>query len=155
MKTLRAILGYVIAGLSVPIVIFVLMTMMNEDAVNSVVEATGLTLAPSISGGEVVQTVEHGIYRAEVHRMVFDGFLGQRREGFVQVDWAPLDNLPAQIEEEVDADQDGRADFKVQVDTAGGSATLSSQADWVVGVEGPHSREESLAVRVHLKNPAR
>jgi len=37
-----------------------------------VVSATGLTLAPEIDGGEVIQTIEHGTYRTQVHRMVDD-----------------------------------------------------------------------------------
>ena len=69
MKTLRAILGYTVAGLSVPLVIIVLMLLMSGALADTVVGATGLTLAPAINGGEVARTIEHGLYRAEVHRM--------------------------------------------------------------------------------------
>jgi hypothetical protein len=155
MKTLRAILGYTVAGLGVPIVIVVLMLLMSGALADTVVGATGLTIAPEIDGGEVAQTIEHGLYRTEVHRMVFDGFFGEQRKGFVQVDWTPLGSLPTRIEEEIDADGDGRSDFRVRVDAAGGSAALTPLADWVTEIEGPYTRKASLAVRVHLRNPAR
>jgi len=88
--------------------------------------------------------------------MVFDDTLiGERKEGFIQVDWTPLDALPARIDEEIDADRDGQADFRVEVDTASKEATLTPYASWVLELEGAYKPKGLLMVRVRLDNPAR
>jgi hypothetical protein len=156
MKSVRAILGYAAAALTIPLMIGVLALLMGGMGLDqAVIAATGLTLAPSIDGGEVVQTIDHGAYRTEVHRMAFDALVGVRKKGFIQVDWAPLDALPASIDEEVDADGDGQADFRLEVDTAQQQSTLTPYAPWVTELEGTYEREASMAVRVLLRNPSR
>ena len=155
MKKLQAVLGYTAASLATLLVLAVIALMVGGGLDKMVDKALGLTLAPSINGGEVTVTIPHGAYEAQVHRMVFDGLLGQRREGFIQVDWTPLANLPGSIDEEVDADADGRPDFRLTVDTAKAASRLTPYASWVLGLEGTYRRTESLAVRVQLKNPAR
>ena len=77
---------------------------------------------------------------------------GERKEWFVQVDWTPLGTLPAQIDEEVDVDGDGQADFRVEWDTGSDQATLTPYASWVLGLEGTYRLEDALAVRVTLRN---
>ena len=67
----------------------------------------------------------------------------------------PPDSLPAQIDEEIDADGNGEADFRVEVDTAGKESKLTPYAPWVLQLEGTYRLEDSLAVRVFLRNPAR
>jgi len=155
MKKLQAVLAYTIAALMAPLVIAVLVLIQAPGMSEAVVAATGLTLSAEIDGGEVARTVDHGAYRTEVHRMVFDALIGERKKGFIQVDWAPLDALPARIDEEIDADGDGQADFRLEVDTANQQSTLTSYAPWVLELEGTYERKQSLAVRVHLRNPSR
>jgi len=155
MKKLQAVLGYTAASLASVLVLAVIFLLIGGGLDKMIGAATGLTLAPSISGGEVTRTIPHGAYEAQVHRMVFDSLIGQRREGFIQVDWTPLAGLPGSIDEEVDADADGKPDFRVTVDTAKPESTLTSYAPWVLGLEGTYRRKESLSVRVRLKNPAR
>jgi hypothetical protein len=87
--------------------------------------------------------------------MVFDALIGERKEGFIQVGWTPPDSLPAYIDEEVDADGDGEADFRVEVNTANKASTLTPYAPWVLELEGTYRLEDSLAVRVFLRNPSR
>jgi len=154
MKTVKAICGYLLAILGVPLI---LLGFMGPSAGldERFISATGLTLSPWIDGGEVVQTIGHGMYRTRVHRMVFDALIGERREGFVQVDWLPPYALPDRIDEEIDADGDGQADFRVEVVTAIKEATLTPYAPWVLELEGTYELEDSLAVRVTLKNPSR
>jgi len=71
------------------------------------------------------------------------------------VAWAPLDALPARIDEEIDADGDGQADFRVEVDTANKESTLTPYASWVLDLEGTYRLNDTLAVRVRLRNPSR
>jgi hypothetical protein len=71
------------------------------------------------------------------------------------VDWVPLDVLPARIDEEIDADGDGQSDFRVEVDTANKESTLTPHASWVLEPEGTYRLEDSLMIRVRLRNPSR
>lgn len=154
MAKLKPVLGYVMAVFSCLISVAMLPAIMFLS--EPLITATGLTISPNFSGGEVVQTIDHGAYQTQVHRMVFDDTLiGERKEGFIQVDWTPLDALPAHIGEEVDADGDGQADFRVEVDTANKESTLTPYASWVLELEGTYKPEGLLMVRVRLRNPSR
>jgi hypothetical protein len=154
MKIVKAIYGYILAMLGVPLVLFGLMAP-SGGLGELFISATGLTHSPWIDGGEVVQTIDHGTYQTHVHRMVFDALIGERKKGFVQIDWLPPDALPARIDEEIDADGDGQADFRVEVEAATKETTLTPYASWVLELEGTYKLEDFLAVRVTLKNPSR
>lgn len=154
MAKLKSILGYTMAVLSffIMVVLFPALGAFAEPLITT----TGLTVSPNYTGGEVKQTIDHGVYQTQVHRMVFDDTLiGERKEGFIQVDWRPLDGLPAHIDEEIDADGDGQADFRVEVDTANKESTLTPYASWVLELEGTYKPEGLLMVRVRLRNPSR
>jgi hypothetical protein len=154
MAKLQAFLGYVIAALSllIMVVLFPSIGILAEPLITS----TGLILSPTYTGGEVMQTIDRVTYQTQVHRMVFDDVLiGERRQGFIQVDWSPADDLPAHIDEEIDADGDGQADFRAEVDTARRETTLTPYAPWVLALQGTYRLEESLAIRVALRNPSR
>ncbi len=153
LSPLKPILGYAVAILS-PAIVLVSFLGLGSLA-EPFIELTGLKVSANFTGGEVVQTVDHGLYQAAIHRPVFDALIGERREGFIQIDWVPLDALPALVEEEIDADGDGEVDMRLQVDAANEEATLTAHAPWVLEVEGPYRLPEMLAVRVKLHNPNR
>ena len=82
MKTLRSILGYGAAALSILIMVatFPSIGILGEP----LIRATGLTLSPNYTGGEVMRTIDHGTYQTQIHRPVFDDTLiGERKRGFV------------------------------------------------------------------------
>jgi hypothetical protein len=154
MTRLRSILGYTAAVLSFVVMVgaFPALEIFGEPLIT----ATGLTVSPNYTGGEVTRTIDYGAYQMQVHRMVFDDVLiGERRTGFIQVDWSPLEGLPARIDEAVDVDGDGQADFRVEVDTLGEEATLTPHATWVLDVDWVYRLEDALALRVRLRNPHR
>jgi hypothetical protein len=154
MAKLKPILGYMLAVFSclVSMAIIPAIGLLSKP----LIDVTGLTLSPNYTGGEVKQTIDHGAYRTQVHRMVFDDTLiGERKEGFIQVNWTPLGALPARIDEEIDANGDGQADFRVEVNTANKETTLTPYAAWVLELEGTFQPAGSLMVRVRLRNPSR
>ena len=153
MQKLKAILGYVWAALLIPLVLATLFGMGSWMEV--LVSGTGLTVSPWFSGDVVARTVEHDGYETRIHRPVFLALIGERREGFVQVDWGPLDALPAQVDEEVDFDGDGQADFRVALDTASGQAVLTPLTEYVLSLAGTYRLDEAWAMRAALKNPRR
>ena len=155
MEKLKAFFGYTVAVLTFPIIVVMVFGAFGGPLGELFIEVTGLETSANWTGGEVVQTIDHGTYQTQVHRMVFDALIGERKEGFIQVGWVPPDALPARIDEEVDADGDGEADFRIEVDTANKESTLTSYAPWVLELEGTYRLEDSLAVRVILRNPSR
>ena len=152
MAKLKSVLGYTVATLSILIMIVSAMAVRALGLGAPLVSATGLKTSANWSGGEVVQTIEHGAYRTEVHRPVFDALIGERKEGFVQVAWRPPDALPARIDEEIDADADGRADFRIELETATRQASLTPYSAYVIDLQGVYRLPETLAIRVRLKN---
>jgi hypothetical protein len=151
MNKLRSIMGYLVAALSLLIILAVLPAIMFLP--QPFLTATGLKLSPNYSGGEVVQTVDHAGYKTLVHRMVFDDTLiGERKEGFIQVNWTPFESLPSIITEEIDANGDGAADFRIEVEPQTRETSLVPYSDWVLGIEGSYKPGDSLMVRVKLRN---
>ena len=149
MKTLKGILGYSWAFLTIFIV---LATFMGNDYFSEqLASATGITVSPWFSGGEVVRTVDHGTYKTYLHRPVFDALIGEKRKGFMQLNWEPYEGLPSMIREQIDYNGDNKKDFLITVDTHTGDTTLTAQNPTVLATEGPYRLKKGWAVRVRLK----
>jgi hypothetical protein len=86
------------------------------------------------------------------HRAVFDGLLGSKSEGFVQIDWTPLAALPAIIVDEIDYDLDGTNDFRIEYDTQNNTAVLIPYNDKVISLDGCYELKERRTVRINLRN---
>jgi len=112
---------------------------------------TGLKISPVFSGGEIVRTLDRGAYRVFIHRPVFDSLAGERSSGFVQVDWGPLEALPARMEENVDFDGDGRPDFAVALATAPLAASLKTSDPRVSAVGSVTVLARPRTVRLYEK----
>lgn len=153
MEKLKAILGYLVAALSVPILLVTLMGM--PTWMQLLVDTTGLHVSPWFTGDAVARTVAHGDYETRIHDAVFDALIGERREGFVQIDWYPYGLLPADFQEDIDYDGDGQADFHVAVVKATQAVTLTPLSPDVLGLQGVYRLDTALAIRVDLHNPRR
>ena len=151
MSRLRATLAVGWAALATPVVLatFVLL----PPLASALVGATGIRISPWFTGGEVVRTIEHDGYRTEVHRPVFDGLVGEREQGFVQVEWTPAGpgRLPARVREAIDVDGDGSAEFAVDLDVAASRATVEPRSPGVLGLERVYDLGRARAVRVRLR----
>ncbi len=148
-QTAKTVVGYAWAACALLIVLACFIKM--DYFSHRLAAATGVTISPWFSGGEVVQTTEHGAYRTLIHRPVFDGLLMERRDGFVQIDWEPTATLPVRIEEAIDYDGDGKMDFVVALNTGNGRAALSSRSASVVGIEGTFKLTKGWAARILLR----
>lgn len=154
MKTAKSVLGYIWAALCA-LAVFVTLMGATSGLDDLFVSVTGLTISPLFSGGEVVRTIKHGTYQTQIHRPVFDALIGERKKGFVQVGWAPPEDLPRYIDQEIDVDADGAPDFRIQLDTETLQADLTPYAPYVIGLEDVYQLREELAIRVLLWNPSR
>jgi hypothetical protein len=150
MSTIKSILGYVIAGLAVPLV---LITFINMNGWMQIVGDAGLRISPWITGDEVASTIRHDGYETRIHKPVFMGLLWETREGFVQVDWSPRETAPAVIDETIDYDNNGAVDFRLLWNTSTGEIALTPYSENVLYLEGKYSLREAWAVRVRIKNP--
>ena len=153
MQKVKSILGYSWSALALPVILATFVGM--HSWTEKLAQVTQVKVSPWFTGGEVVRTLPHEGYVTRIHRPVFDGLLGERRSGFVQVDWvAPKfsTGLPAQIAEEIDWDGDGRADFSIQLDTTTDAAVLSPLSPRVTGSEKVIRLERQRTVRVLLEN---
>ena len=119
---------------------------------HKLVSATGLEISPWFSGGEIVRTNDRGAYKTSQHRAVFDGLIGQKAEGFVQIDFSPLAALPDKIDEKIDFDLDGKIDFALEYDVVANTAVLTAYNPRVLSPAVCYVLKERRAVRVRLRN---
>jgi hypothetical protein len=152
----KTILGYVWAGLGIPIL---LAGFMGQDfLVQKLFVESGLKISARWSGGEVVQTIDHETYQTAIHRPVFDGLFGERSKGFVQIDWQSEQRLPDLIEENIDFDRDGQDDFQIILNTKTNEATLTPVDSRIISITEEwgvlvfkNARTVRVALRKNLK----
>lgn len=149
MSKLKSFLGYTwaIAAMLIALATFFGYNYFSK----ALASASGVTVNPRFSGGEIVKTVDHQHYKTDIHRPVFDALIGQTKEGFIQINWSPAKGLPQVISESFDYDNDGKEDFVVVLNTTTGEATLTKSNPAVLDIKKPYRLKNGWAVRVLLK----
>lgn len=147
---LQTFLGYTTAVLMMVVVLATFVGMNSFS--HKLISATGLQISPWFSGGEIIRTIDHGSYKTLQHRAVFDALIGQRAEGFVQVDFSPPAALPDKIHEKIDFDLDGKIDFALEYHVSANTAVLTANNPRVLSLAGCYVLKERRAVRVLLQN---
>lgn len=149
MKKLRSLLGYTWA---IAAVIIALATFFGYNYFSrTLATATGVTVNPWYSGGEIMKTIDHGNYKTAVHRPVFDYLVGQTKEGFIQINWEPAAGLPPIVREGFDYNNDGHEDFVVALNTTTGETTLTKNNPAVLGIEKSYRLRNGWAIRILLQ----
>jgi len=140
--------GYLCAAAGIFVVTFGFFTVSTQA--HRLAQAPFMRIHPAYSGGEVLRSFSEGGAFWEVHKPVFDGLVGERREGFVQIGvefLAPGTAASAPI----DCDGDGRTDFILSLPAGEGAPEISGPAPFVRDL-GTWSRDgESAIVRVTLE----
>jgi hypothetical protein len=151
MSRLVKYLAYGWAFLAGPVVLVTFMG--SQDFFpRKLVAVTGLHVHPIYTGGEVAQTIDHSGHQTLIHRLVFDGLIRERNTGFVQIEWKPKDaNLPELIDEQIDFDKDGKADFQVQLNTSTNATTLKRLDSRVVSVDSVIKVQNVRILKVNLR----
>ena len=147
---LRTFFGYTAATLTIIIALATFLGLKFFS--HKLIDVTGLKISPWFTGGEIIRTIDHGSYRTAQHRAVFDALIGQRSEGFVQLDFSPLNSLPKTINEDIDFDLDGNMDFHVEYSVPTNTAVFTSFTPRAVSVAGCYVLKERRAVRIKLQN---
>jgi hypothetical protein len=153
MRRLKAVLGYTLAALALVVALATFGAMPAWE--RAFVAGTGLRISPWFTGDEIAYAVGHGGYETRIHRPVFQALVGERREGFVQVDWAPAAALPATIDEEIDYNRDGVGDFRIRLEGDKEEALLTPIAPEVGKLLGTYRLTDARSVRVVLANTPR
>ena len=149
MQKIKSIMGYTWAVFAF---IIALATFLGNNSLSrGLASATGITVSPWYSGGEIVKITEHDAYKTSLHRPVFDTLIGQRKEGFVQINWDPAAGLPPEIRESVDYNGDGKEDFFITLNSATGETRLTAGNPAVLSVDPAYRLKNGWAVRVRLK----
>ncbi len=150
MSPIKTCLAYSGAFLAGPLVLATFMGM--EPLARKLVAVTGLHVHPLYTGGEVAQTIDHGTYRTLIHRPVFDGLVGQRKHGFLQIEWQPKGtNLPDLIEEQIDFNADNASEFRIRLDTKTNTANVNASDRNVLPVGEVLTIGTARLTRVNLK----
>jgi len=152
MSRVKTLLAYSWAFLAAPLMVATFMGM--EPFARKLVAVTGLHVHPIYTMGTVARTIPHGSYETEIYQPVFDGLIGPRKHGFVQIRWQPKDaNLPEQIEESIDFDADGTSEFEIHFDTKTSDARITPLDRRVLSGGETFTLGEARMVRVNLKAP--
>jgi hypothetical protein len=146
MKKVKIIAGicWAFAGL---ILIIILFPGLNSYSV-SVSKLPFMKLNPRYTGGEIASQIITGSCTLDIRKPVFNGFLKDRKSGFVQLDWRG--NIPEMIIDSIDYDTDGNKDFCISVNRKESKTNLESFNPKVKGVVISTPTSYGWSVRVGL-----
>jgi len=151
-QRIKTILGYTWAALALPLVLATFIGM--NDWARGLAAVTGIKVSPWFSGGEVIHTLAEPHYQVLIREPVFQALVGERDEGFVQIDWVPTgEALPAQIRSDIDVWPGDGPEFTLHLDTVTNEVHLEKHSPLVLGAQRVLNLGQSRAVRVELRNP--
>jgi hypothetical protein len=147
MKKVKIIAGvtWALTGLIVIILLFPFLNSFSSSAAR----LPFMKINPNYSGGEVAREVISEGCTIAIRKPVFDWLIGERKNGFVQVDWRG--NVAEKINDSIDYDLDGVPDFVVQIDRNSSNTQLVSFNPLVKKIETSTQTSYGWAVRVGIK----
>jgi hypothetical protein len=147
MKKIKIIAGitWAMAGLVLIIILFPGLNGFSSSAAR----LPFMRINPNYTGGDAAgQFISEGC-TVVVRKPVFDWLIGEKKNGFVQVDWRG--NIAEIINDSIDYNLDGIPDFNVQVDRKNLDTRLVSFNPLVKNIEVSTQTSYGWAVRVGLK----
>lgn len=147
MKKVKIIAGvtWAVAGLIVIIVLFPGLNSFSASAAR----LPFMKINPNYSGGDVAGQIISAGCTLDIRQPVFDGLLGERKNGFVQIEWRG--NLPDLINDTIDYNFDKIPDFNIMIER-GSRKTILKPVNAKVkeaGISTPTSY--GWAARVNIK----
>lgn len=147
MKKIKIIAGITWAILGL-ILIIILFPGLNGFA-STVSGLPFMKLNPRYTGGEIAYRLTSENCTLDVRKPVFNGFLKEKKSGFVQIDWRG--NLPDVIKDSIDYDKDGHMDFLVAIDKKTAKTEINPLNKKVQDLIISTKTSYGWAVRVGLK----
>jgi hypothetical protein len=107
-----------------------------------------MKINPNFTGGEVAERIVMESCTLVVRKPVFDGLIGERRHGFVQVDWRG--KIPDIINDTIDYNMDKIPDFAIRINQSEHLTLLNPLNPKVreVGVSTPVSYGWSVRIKI-------
>ena len=146
MKKVKIIAGILWAFLGV-VLIIILFPGLNSFSV-SVSKLPFMKINPIYTGGDIAKQIVADRCTLDIRKAVFNGFLNERKTGFVQMDWHG--DLPEIINDSIDYDQDGVKDFIISVNRKNSKTILNPISNNVKKVVISTQTSYGWAVRVGL-----
>ena len=146
MKRVKIIAGIAWAFMGL-IVIIILFPGLNGFSL-SVSKLPFMKLNPRYTGGEVYKQMISESCTLDVRVPVFNGFLKERKTGFVQLDWRGV--LPDKINDTIDYDGDGVNDFCVTVNRKESKTSFETFNEKAKNIQISTPTSYGWAVRVSL-----
>lgn len=109
-----------------------------------------MKLNPVCSGGEVARRIVADNCTLEIRQPVFNGFLGEKNRGFVQVDWRGI--IPEMINDTIDYNMDNIPDFIIEIDRKENTSELSGMTPLVKNISVSAPTSYGWAARVKIIN---
>jgi len=108
-----------------------------------------MKINPRYTGGEEAFIKPADACTLVVRKPVFDGLWKERKTGFVQIDWRG--DIPENISDTIDYDQDGAPDFTVRINTKTDNSELIPVSTSVKDIDVSTPTSYGWALRVNLK----
>lgn len=106
-------------------VIGIMIFMDLDTATQKIIVSENVKILPKFTGGEVANSSSNAEYTRLIHKPVDD---------FIQIDWLAEQVLPKEIKEDIDFNQDGRLDLKINIDTERKTVVYEKLSDESVGL---------------------
>jgi hypothetical protein len=147
MKKIKFIAGitWAFAGLLIIMILFPGLTGFSK----SLSHLPFMRINPNYSGGDIAFSDSVPGYRLDIRKPVFDGLLGERQKGFVQLDWSG--RIPEIISDTIDFDRDGKSDFLIAINTMESKTEIKPLDRRVESVNVSTATSYGWAVRINLK----
>ncbi len=150
-KKLKLWLGYIwmVAALSLSIIGFINL----ESVAEVLIVRRGFQITENWRGGKISSVGEHGDYRTIFHEPVFEGWLTEKKRGFIRIDWTSDKRLPVRIIETVDYDRNGKVDFTIRLNTSDNKVDFHSNRgkDFMIADEKLLVFDKSRSLRIKIK----
>lgn len=149
MKKIKMIAGiaWAFAGLLIIIILFPGLTGFSK----SLGHLSFMKINPNYSGGDVAFSDTLPGYRLDIRRPVFDGLIGERKKGFVQLDWRG--RIPEIISDNIDFDKDGKPDFVIAINTRESKTGIEPLDRRVESVNVSTATSYGWSARINLIKP--
>lgn len=108
---------------------------------------------PKYTGGEIARIYEQDSMIITVNKPVFPSLFGSGSKGFVQVKFSGVKTLPVLINQKIDYDNDGKADFFLNINTLTSDVKFETLSENVSALYISSKVKDSWIVRVSIMNP--
>ena len=107
-----------------------------------------MKINPNFTGGEAAEQIVMESCTLVIRKPVFDGLIGEKKHGFVQLDWRG--KVPEIIIDTIDYDMDRNPDFSIRINRPESSTIIHAMNPKVIktGISTPTSYGWSLRVKV-------